>query len=260
MDDPAVRLNNVSFTYPDSDSPVFSNLSLDLPKCVLSLVGQNATGKSTLMLLSAGRIEPDEGSVELMGVDTRTIEEEEARNRIASFVYQNMEFETGQPVGDLMRYVFESGFHPTKRPSFIRDLLKIFELDDIQNLKLQQMSKGQMQRAILAFSLLYGSQIILMDEPIFALEPYQKERALEFISSYSHENDVPVYYSLHEIALTRKYADHILLLYTNGDIMLGNPEETLTDENLKEAYDFPPDMLYRNEHLFRESLLEKHDK
>ncbi len=260
MNNPAVKLKNVTFSYPDSENPVFSDLTLDLPRGVLSLVGQNATGKSTLMLLSAGRIPPDEGSVELLGTDTRKIEEEEERNRIASFVYQNMEFETDHPVGDLMRYVFESGFHPSKRPSFIRELLKIFELEEIQNLKLQHMSKGQMQRAILAFSLLYGSQIIMMDEPIFALEPYQKERALDFITSYSHDNDIPVYYSLHELSLTKKYADRILLLYTNGKTMIGPPDEVLTDENLKEAYDYEPEMLYRNEHLFRESLLNQHSE
>jgi ABC-type cobalamin/Fe3+-siderophores transport system ATPase subunit len=251
---PEIRLEKVSFYYPETDQLVFNDLSIELPKGVTTLVGQNGTGKSTLLLLAAGILLPVEGTVYLQGIDTRNLREEQERQRYVSFVYQNMEFETEETIGDLLDYVHKNGFHETKDPGLVSNLVDICELNNVLGKKTQELSKGELQRTIVAFSLLYGSKIIMMDEPIFALEEYQKHRIMDFLVDYSRAQDISLYYSVHELDISEKYSDYLLLCHKNGRLELGQTKQIFTKENMEEAYEVPFIMLKRKEAIYREAL------
>jgi ABC-type cobalamin/Fe3+-siderophores transport system ATPase subunit len=251
---PEIRLEKVSFYYPDTEKLVFNDLSLELPKGVTTLVGQNGTGKSTLLLLAAGILLPVEGTVLLQETDTRNLQEEQERQRYVSFVYQNMEFETDETIGDLLDFVHEKGFHATKDPRLVSNLVEVCELTKVLGKKTQEVSKGELQRTIIAFSLLYGSKILMMDEPIFALEEYQKHRIMDFLVDYSRAQDISLYYSIHELDISEKYSDHLLLFHKNGRVELGQTKELFTNENIEKAYEVPYIMLKRKEAIYREAL------
>ena len=253
----AVAFDSITFTYPEEENPVFTDLTLSLPYGVVSFVGQNGTGKSTAMLLASGRIVPDSGSVKLFDTTTDTLSDESERNRYASFIYQNMEFETEEPIAELFEYVYENGFHDSKDSEFLMELIKTFELEGSISRKIQDLSKGEMQRALLVFSMLYGSKIIVMDEPIFALEDYQKRKALEFVREYAARFNTPVYYSLHELDLSKLYADFGLVFFSDGrPPFLASAEEAFQRELIESAYQYPAAMLHQREHLFRERLMQ----
>jgi ABC-type lipoprotein export system ATPase subunit len=190
----AIRLEKVSYRWVDEEdgsaTPVFTDLNLELPRGIVSLVGQNGTGKSTLLALAAGSIVPNAGRVLVRGVDTRELRDEPTRQRLVSFVFQNMEFETDEPIGALLEAVHASGFHAVKRPDFAAELVDAFELSPVLGRRTQEVSKGELQRAILAFSLLYGSPLLVMDEPIFALEDRQKDRAMEYLCAYARREGI----------------------------------------------------------------------
>jgi len=255
--DPAteIRLEHVSFYYPDSDRLVFSDLSLELPRGIVTLVGQNGTGKSTLLLLASGILLPVKGRVIILGVDTRQLREENDRQRYVSSVYQNMEFETEEPIGALLEHVHTHGYHERKDPALLVTLVEICELKKILGKRTQEISKGELQRTIVAFSLLYGSRILMMDEPIFALEERQKSRIMEFLVDYVHRESLSLFYSVHELEISRKYSDYLLLFDKNGPPRLGPTEELFTREEIERAYQVPYLMLKRKEALFRDSLL-----
>jgi iron complex transport system ATP-binding protein len=176
-----IIFNNITFTYPESTGPVFDRFSISLPEGVISLVGQNGTGKSTFLLLAGAVLLPRKGRVVILGTDSRKLRDERERHRYVSFIYQNMEFETEEPIRDLLSFVYHNGFGDEKDESIIDTLIDVFELSSVLNKKTQEVSKGELQRTILAFSLLYGSKIIMMDEPIFAMEQYQKIRTMDYI-------------------------------------------------------------------------------
>jgi len=251
-----IEFKDVSFSYPDADGPVFSNLSITLPDGILSCIGQNATGKTTLLLLAGGRLLPDAGDVLIDGQNTRDYKTEEDRAKYAAFIYQNMEFENEEPVGALLNYVYENGFHAKKDLSFIDELVEVFELSRYVDRKMQDLSKGEIQRTVLAFSLLYGSRIILMDEPIFALEEYQKKRAMEYITSYAKKRKISLYFSLHELDLSEKYSEHLLLFRKNALPELGLTRDLFQKEIIEKAYEVPFDMLKKKENLFRDGLIQ----
>ncbi len=278
----AVKFDNVGFYYPkqeievvdnaitavqnpDEIAQVFSGVTADLPAAMMSLVGQNGIGKSTLLLLAGARLFPHEGTVTVLGTDTKAFvdaavdpELEQERNRLVSFVYQNMEFESQESVGDLMEFVYENGFYETDERMLLEEIKRAFEMERFLHLKTQHLAKGQLQRAIIAFSLLYGSRIIMMDEPVFALEEPQKDRVFAFLLDFSRSRGIPIYYSAHNLELTEKYSDYMLLFSRTGDFKIGPTAELFNREEIEAAYQAPMDALYRRDSLYREVLLRSH--
>jgi iron complex transport system ATP-binding protein len=259
MDD-AIRFEAVDYAWVDEEdgtrTPVFEGLDLELPRGIVSLVGQNGTGKSTLLALAAGSILPDAGRVLVDGTDTRELRDEAERQRYASYVFQNMEFETEVPIAGLLEAVHEAGFHAERRPGLVAELVEAFELAPVLNRRTQEVSKGELQRVILAFSLLYGSPLVVMDEPIFALEERQKDRALEYLCAYARQERIGLYFSLHELDLSRKYSDHLLLFSRGTPPRIGPTAEMFTREIIERAYEVPFDVLKKRETLYRKVLTE----
>ncbi|MCR4714004.1 MAG: ABC transporter ATP-binding protein [Treponemataceae bacterium] len=286
-----LTFDNVSFTYPlqgdeiETDesgkpilpSPVFDYFTASLPGGFTSLIGPNASGKSTFMLLAGGRVKPQQGKVLLFGKDIAALDEA-SRSRLASFIYQNMEFEQDDPVKSLLEQVQTAGTENAGATSAagqgraaeqgatrslalsaqptLSDVISVFELEKILDRKLNGISKGEMQRVLMAFAVLYGSKSIFMDEPMFAMEDAQKHKAMEYLRDYSMKNGIPIFIAMHELDLSRKYAENVLLFYPNRDIDFGTPEEILTNDSLEKAYGVPVALLRETEALNRKSLNE----
>ena len=255
--DVEINLENVSFYYPDTVRLVFSDLSIGLPRGITTLVGQNGTGKSTLLRLAAGVLLPVQGSVLLRGIDTRALRGDQERYRHVSLVEQNIEFETEECIGDLLANVHENGFHETKDPGLVSELVEVCELNKVLSRKTQEVSKGELQRTIIAFSLLYGSKILMFDEPIFALEDYQKHRLMKYLVEYAKSRNLSLYYSVHELDISEKYSDYLLLFHKNGRIELGATSRLFNRGNIEEAFEVPYVMLKRKEAIYREYLRDR---
>ena len=269
-----LEFNDVTFTYPpvegDLDEngkqiepkPVFEHFSASLPKGFVSFVGQNGCGKSTLMLLASGRLTPDSGSVSLLGQNPASLDDEK-KNLLASVIYQNMEFETEDKVSELLSFVYKNGAlkgnaktirKSTDGGDLLSETIEVFELNSVLDHALTHLSKGEIQRVLLAFGILYGSDSLFMDEPLFAMENPQKEAALAYLKEFVHKTGKSIYISMHELDLTKKYADTVLLFYPNRDMALGTPEEVLTRDDVEKAYGVPYAMLKDHENLSREYL------
>ena len=272
FDDTFIQFDNISFAYPPAEEkaetrPIFQNFTAVLPGGFVSLVGPNASGKSTFMLLAAGRILPQQGTVYLLGRNTLELTGEE-RSQLASFIYQNMEFDTEDTVAQLVQQVYTNGcfqgccqpvaLESTDHTDLLEQVKWVLELDELEEKPLSTLSKGQMQRVILGFSLLYGSKSIFMDEPLFAVENKQKHRILDYIRKYCEDFGITVYISMHELELSRMYPHKVLLFYPNRDMDFGTPQEVLVPDALEKAYGVPAAMLKDAESLTRRSLQEQY--
>lgn len=272
-----LELNDVSFSYPavpgDTDEngaqivppALWEHVSFALPGGFVHLVGPNGCGKSTFLLLASGRLAPTTGSVSLLGKNPHTLREDQ-RNLLASFIYQNMEFDTDETVATLLGHVYANGALKGNAAAIrgghgdlLAETTAIFALDDVLRHPLTGLSKGEIQRVLLAFSILYGSASIFMDEPMFAMEPAQKETSLAYLRDFVRKTGTTIYLSMHELDLTRKYAETVLLMYPNHDMDLGTPQEVLTDADLEKAYGVPAAMLKSGEAYTRAHLKEMSD-
>ncbi len=267
MADTLIDIQNISFSYFEdeyedetettvktTETKVFDNISLQIPSGVTSLIGQNGTGKSTLMLLSAGILQPDNGKIFLAGHNTADIADEEKRQHLVSFVYQNMEFETEEDIGTLLKFVYQNGFHKDKNDGLLDELIEVCQLQDVLSRPLQNVSKGESQRVIVAFSLLYGTPIVMMDEPVFACEDYQKHKIFGYLRNYAQKYGVSILFSAHELELSEQYSDYLVLFYRTKPPVVGATKELFTPKTLEEAYEAPYSMLKVREGFYRESL------
>ena len=251
-----IVFDHVTFRYPDGDRDIFTKLDLEILPGVVSLVGQNGTGKSTLLLLASGRVLPTTGSVRIRGKDTRELEDEAERQKLVSFIYQNMEFESEETIGELLRFVQANGLARSADPETLAELVEVFELRPVLGRRTQQVSKGELQRTLLAFSLLYGSPILAMDEPIFAMEEREKLKSMDFLLAAARKGHVSLFYSIHELDISRDYSDFILLFSRGAPPRIGPTAEIFTREIIEKAYEVPFDMLKRREELYRKYLVE----
>jgi ABC-type cobalamin/Fe3+-siderophores transport system ATPase subunit len=249
---PPVRFESVSFAYPDSGK-ILDHCSLEIPAGVTSLMGRNGTGKSTFLLLASARLLPQEGTVWLEGQTTQNLDEDQ-KSQLASVVYQNMEFENEEPLGELLEFVLAQGYAQTKDLGLLSEVIEVFELKDFLHQKTQNLSKGQLQRAIMAFALLYGSRVLVMDEPVFALEEAQKHRTLEYLANWTRQKGLTFLYSVHEMELSQSYSDNLLLFYPDRPPRLGPTRELFQRTTLEEAYQTPFALLKHHESLIRERL------
>lgn len=244
----------ISFRYPDTADDIFQDVSLVLSPGITAFVGPNGSGKSTLLLLAAGILLPTSGTIFIQGMNTADLRDEEARQQYVSFIFQNMEFETEDTIHALLQYVHANGFRDDQHTDLIDRLIDVFELESCLDRRTQEISKGELQRTILAFSLLYGSRIVMMDEPIFAMEEYQKHRAMQFMTEFARQEQISLYYSVHELELSRRYSDYALLFQEEGALLYGPTSEILTRDRLEQAYGVPLIFLKQKQLLYRDAL------
>lgn len=246
--------------------PLFSDLSLELPVGMTFFVGPNGIGKSTLMVLAGARIAPQRGDVRVFGRDTAswtrvapTPAAEEERNRLVSFIYQNMELESDAPLGELLAAVGDAAGAPA---ADVDDVCRVADLNARLDRPLQELSKGEHQRALVAMSILYRSPVLFLDEPLFAAEPRHADSLYELLAARARsappgEPLSAIFLSVHDVEVARRWASGVVLFDGDGTITVGEPQELLRRERLERAFAAPWDTLYERQRLFRE-LLTRH--
>ena len=272
-----ISIQNITHAYWHADAPgdsdlrtaddlnlVFDDFSLDLPPGITSVMGENGVGKSTLLLLAAARLFPATGTVTIAGHDSREFidapakpDQEERRNRLVSCIFQNLELETEGNVGDLIQTVQASDPRRADRAAVLSEMTKALDLQPCLAKRLQDLSKGEMQRAIIGLAVSYGSRILVMDEPVFALDERLKAQVFAYLQHYCRATGMGMLFTAHDIDLCKTWSDHMLLLHTDQSYRLGPTAEVCTPANLEAAYRTPMSTLYQKHELYREMLLDK---
>lgn len=181
-----VRFDNVSFAYPNSSVPVFSDFSHDFtPGSTTALVGETGAGKSTMMRLMLSLLSPDDGTVYLYS-DTCSSEVSPQTRCNIVYVPQGNTLMSGTIRENLLlgdpSASDESLFKAlhTAAADFVYELPD--GLDTICGEKGAGLSEGQAQRICIARSLLRKGGVILLDEPTASLDPQTEEILLRRLS------------------------------------------------------------------------------
>lgn len=218
-----LRLENVSFRYPEADKDTLSHVSLTLrPGEKLAVVGLNGAGKTTLIKLLCGFLDPTEGKVLLNGRDIREYNRKHYY-RLFSAVFQEFCIIPGSVATNVAQQ--EDGIDLDR----VKDCLdkaglteKILSLPDRYEAKLNReiyddatnLSGGETQRLMLARALYKDAPFVILDEPTAALDP------LAEADIYGKYNEMTMgrssVYISHRLASTR-FCDRIILI-ENGTI------------------------------------------
>jgi ABC-2 type transport system ATP-binding protein len=202
-------------------------LDLEVPKgMVLGLLGPNGAGKTTAIRILTTLLEPDEGTVEVAGLDVRS-EPAKVRERIglsgqsAAVDEQLTGFENLDMVGRL--------YHLGKQRSRERahELLDRFELDEAANRPAKTYSGGMRRRLDLAAALVAEPEILFLDEPTTGLDPRSRAQMWETIQELAKAGST--------VLLTTQYmeeadvlAEHIVVIDRGRKIAEGTPDQLKT--------------------------------
>lgn len=228
-----IRLENVSFRYPESSKDILSNINLIIhPGEKLAVVGLNGAGKTTLIKLICGFLDPTEGRILLNGRDIREYNRRDYY-RMFSAVFQDFSILACSIAANVAQSEDNIDLHRVKvciDKAGLTD--KIQSLPDGYDTHLVRtvyddaimLSGGETQRLMLARALYKDAPFIVLDEPTAALDPIAEADLYQKYADMT-EGCLSIYIS-HRLASTR-FCDRIVLIENGGIAEDGTHEELL---------------------------------
>jgi iron complex transport system ATP-binding protein len=116
------------------------------------------------------------------------------------------------------------------------EVLERLELVGLADRRIESLSGGESQRAVLARALAQGSEILLLDEPTSALDVGHQQQVLELIDELRVEQGLTVLTALHDLTLAGQFAAHLVLLDKGAVVSEGPAREVLTEERIEQHY------------------------
>jgi ABC-type multidrug transport system fused ATPase/permease subunit len=231
---PAIRLENVSYTYPEADSPALEGINLTIkPGERIAIVGANGAGKTTLIKLICGLYKPATGRVFVADTDIAAFNRDEYYGMIAA-VFQDIHLLAVSVAGNVSQRIPEETDRARVEDCLSRagltDKMKTLP-DGIDTLLVRQvdskaieLSGGETQKLALARALYKEAPIIILDEPTAALDPIAESETYMRYAELT-EGKTSIYIS-HRLASTR-FCDRILLLDGHRIAEQGTHDELL---------------------------------
>ena len=171
-----IELTNVRFGY-ETGAPVLDRLDLRLDAGLTLLVGPNGCGKSTLLKLIAGVESPDDGRVTIDGLDLWR--EEAAARRPLAYVPEHPDLSPYASILEVLRLVCRLRGEPLERAA---SALAEAGLAERPGASVRELSAGQRRRALLAAAWIGAPRVVLLDEPLEALDIALRDRVLGWIA------------------------------------------------------------------------------
>ena len=216
----AIELHGVAHSY--GDRPVLTDVSLTLTERRVGVIGANGSGKSTFARLLNGLVVPDEGTVLVDGLDTRT-RGREVRRRVG-FVFQDPDAQIVHPtVAEDVAYGLENqGVPPAERAERVAEVLERYGLADHADHPAHLLSGGQKQLLAIAGVLVMHPQRIVFDEPTTLLDLTNTRRVSRVIEAL--EQDIVVV--THHLDQLDDF-DRVLVFEDGRVVADGSPGETV---------------------------------
>jgi iron complex transport system ATP-binding protein len=249
-----LEARSLEFTYKESQSGrerrssqaafQLGPISLELAaREFLAIIGPNGSGKSTLLNLLGGLVTPSRGRVYFGGSELCSLIPRERAQRVA-YVRQEtplaFPIRVAQFVG-LGRFAFFGGFgfESAKDHEMVSWALEATSLERLANRRMDEISGGERQRAILARALAQEPELLLLDEPTASLDLNFQVDLLRLVRSMVEDHSITVVTVMHELNLASEFADILLLMKNGRAVCQGQPNDVLTRELLSEVYGVP---------------------
>ncbi|HLV86270.1 MAG TPA: ABC transporter ATP-binding protein [Candidatus Sulfotelmatobacter sp.] len=221
----AVTISGLSKTYPNGVKAL-KNVSLSIGNNMFGLVGPNGAGKSTLMRTIATLQDPDSGSVKVDGLDVLT-QKNEVR-KVLGYLPQEFGVYPKMSALDMLQHlaVMKGILSRKERNEIVDLLLQQTNLWDVRKKALSTFSGGMKQRFGIAQALLGNPRLIIVDEPTAGLDPAERNRFLNLLSSIGRE--VTVILSTHIVDDVRELCPRMAIIASGELLLEGSPTEALT--------------------------------
>ena len=233
------QLQDVHFRY--AESWVLQKCSLEVSEGeILGILGPNGSGKTSLLKLMAGLLQPQEGLISLHGQDVSALLPQEMARRVALVPQESLmlfPFTVGELV--LMgRFVHQKGWgwESAEDLRIARRAMRVMEVEHLADRTFQALSGGERHRTMIARALAQQSRILLLDEPTAFLDLKHQIEIYAILKGLNRDQAVTVALVSHDLNLASQHCDRLLLLHEGRPYRTGPPKDVLTAEHLHVTY------------------------
>jgi len=221
---------DVRFSYPSGFELI---TSFDAGEGVTAIFGPSGSGKSTILSLIAGSLYPAAGTIRLGDstlVDTQARVFLPPEQRRLGIVFQDHLLFPHLSVKKNLHFGMR---RPNTRPIAFTKIVEILEIDDLLNRLPATLSGGQRQRVAVGRAILRGPELLLMDEPLTALDEGLKDRILIYLKRAFLEWRIPTVIVSHDKDDVNRIADHLIQLESGRISASGPPAKILLPERFR---------------------------
>jgi len=222
-----VRFSSVQKSY-DGENLIVKDLNLDvLQGEFLTLLGPSGSGKTTCLMMLAGFETPTSGQITMGGQILNSIP---PHKRNIGMVFQNYALFPHLTVAENLRFPLKVRKVPTSEIDIrVKKTLKMIRLDNLKNRYPSQLSGGQQQRVALARALIFEPRLVLMDEPLGALDKQLREHMQLELRHLHQELGLTVVFVTHDQSEALTMSDRVAV-FDDGMIQQIDRPNTLYEE------------------------------
>jgi iron complex transport system ATP-binding protein len=230
---PILELDNVGFMY-SRNMELINNLTFSLHNGeFIGLLGANGSGKSTILKLASGILNPSEGHIKLWGKSLQSYKNKD-RAKLLCYLPQLLDMYVPFRVKDLVTM----GLYPYDIPpeTTVDEALELVGLKEKSESYITNLSGGERRRTFIAMTLLQGAGLLLLDEPLVNLDIKYQIEILRLLRELKENKNISIIMALHDINIALQF-EKVMLIKDGRILGTGSPETLLTKDLLKEAFD-----------------------
>ncbi|WP_196758905.1 ABC transporter ATP-binding protein [Streptobacillus moniliformis] len=186
---------------------------------ILSILGKNGVGKTTLLSIILKMIEASSGNIKFRNVDIRDINNKKYYSDI-NIVLENSQniyyYMTG--LENILYFGSLYGYSKEKILNNVNNWIDLFDLRDDINEKLSIYSRGMIQKLSIIIALINKPKLSLLDEPTLGLDVYSKRKMMDMIKILSEKENITIILTTHQMDIV-EYLDSKLILLDKGEVV-----------------------------------------
>jgi len=198
------------------------DLSVNYGK-IFGFLGPNGAGKTTTIKLLTTLIPPTAGSMKILGIDA-IYSPLEVRKKIGVVLQQPSYEPTLSVEKSLEKYGMMWNVERKIRQDRVEELLSAFDLEEIRNIKNDELSIGQRRRVQVAREFMHDMNLLFLDEPTVGLDPSARRGLLDFIK-HKAKDGLTVFFTTHLLNEAEYICDEVAIINKGKIIAIDTPEE-----------------------------------
>ena len=230
-----IKINNLNFKY--SEIEVLKDINIEFKSnSFTAILGANGCGKTTLLKNILRLVKIESNKIFIADNDVSKLSRKKIADLI-SYVPQNENINFHFKVEDFIKLGrFNKKTSEAEDNKIVAKMIGLTNLENLKNKYIEEISGGEYQRCIIARALCQESKIMILDEPISALDPLHQKEIMNLLRTLVEKEEMSIICTLHSLNSALDYCEQSILMKQGQILYDGKTKEVLNEDTLREAY------------------------